>query len=88
MRRLTNGPYRNVRPRFSPDGGHIAFAGFREGRCRVFVMRADGSRRAAGRDRLGGDDYPRWHPDGKRLVVVSECSGRHDLYLVNAPVAP
>jgi len=31
------------------------------------------------------DDYPAWHPDGRRLVVVSERGGRHDLYLVDAP---
>ena len=28
------------------------------------------------------DDYPAWHPDGRRLVIVSERDGRHDLYLI------
>ena len=32
------------------------------------------------------DDYPAWHPDGERLIVVSERDGQHDLYLLH--VAP
>ena len=84
-KRLTNGPYRNIRPRFSPDGEQIAFTGFRDGRCRMFVMRVDGSGVRRVETESEGDDYPSWHPDGKRLVVVSEYGGRHDLYLVKAP---
>jgi Tol biopolymer transport system component len=85
VRRLTHGPFRHVRPRFSPNGDHIAFSGFQDGRCRVFVMRADGSRVRCVETKSEGDDYPSWHPDGKRLVVVSEVGGKHDLYLVHAP---
>ena len=32
------------------------------------------------------DDYATWHPDGKRLAVVSERSGKFDLYLVDVPI--
>jgi len=31
------------------------------------------------------DDYPAWHPDGERLVIVSERDGEYDLYLVDLP---
>jgi hypothetical protein len=49
-------------------------------------MRADGSGVRRVETASEGDDYPSWHPGGKGLVVVSEHSGRHDFYLVEAPL--
>ena len=31
------------------------------------------------------DDYQTWHPDGKRLAIVSERKGKFDLYMVKVP---
>src|SRR5262249_38137627 len=31
----------------------------------------------------GKDDYPVWHPDGKRILFVSERKGKYDLYLLD-----
>ena len=31
------------------------------------------------------DDYATWHPNGKQLLMVSERSGNHDLYLMDLP---
>jgi len=31
------------------------------------------------------DDYATWHPNGKQLLMVSERSGNHDLYLAGLP---
>jgi Tol biopolymer transport system component len=31
------------------------------------------------------DDYPAWHPDGKRLVYVAEQAGKFDLYMADVP---
>jgi Tol biopolymer transport system component len=48
-------------------------------------MNADGSEPRRVTDSPERDDYAEWHPDGKRLVIVSERDGKHDLYLVDAP---
>jgi len=31
------------------------------------------------------DDHPTWHPDGRRLLFVSDRDGGSDLYLVRVP---
>ena len=36
-------------------------------------------------ERHSWDDYAAWHPDGRRIVTVSERDGRFDLYLWDAP---
>lgn len=58
-------------PRFSPDGGRIAFQDWSAGTIDVWVMRADGSESRA----LTGDpahDYlPAWAPDGDLLSFAS-----------------
>ena len=48
------------------------------------VMNLDGSevRQVTDEER---DDYPTWHPDGKRLAIVSERKGKFDLYMVKVP---
>jgi Tol biopolymer transport system component len=51
-------------------------------------MNADGSgvRRAMDRH-TARDDFASWHPDGKRLVLVSDRGGRSELYLVEVAEA-
>jgi Tol biopolymer transport system component len=49
-------------------------------------MNADGSAPRRLRDHAGRDDYAAWHPDGQRLLVVSELAGKSDLYLVELTV--
>jgi TolB protein len=31
------------------------------------------------------DDYPAWHPNGRRIAYVSERDGKHDLYILDVP---
>jgi TolB protein len=83
VRRLTRSPYRDLRPRFSPDGRRIAFTSHRDGNAEIYVMNADGGSPRRLTDHAGRDDYPSWHPDGRRLVIVSQREGRHDLYLID-----
>ena len=51
----------------------------------VFVMDLSGKNVRRVTDNPERDDYPSWHPDGKRLVIVSERQGEHDLYVVDVP---
>jgi Tol biopolymer transport system component len=32
------------------------------------------------------DDFARWHPDGRRLLLISERAGEFDLYMMDAAV--
>ena len=72
----------NVEPRFSPDGGRIAFTSHRDGAATIYVMNADGTAQQPLPCHGERDDYPAWHPDGRRLVVVSQNGGQTDLYLI------
>ena len=48
-------------------------------------MNADGTRQLPVTRHPERDDFACWHPDGRRLVMVCERQGRHDLYLVDVP---
>jgi len=69
-RLLTNDPYRDRRPRFSPDGEQIAFYSNRGGHYEIWTIGRDGS----GLRQLTRDPqrrtarYPVWGPDGSRLL--------------------
>ena len=82
VRRLTNSPGQDIRPRFSPDGKRIAFTSHRDGNAEIYVMDSDGSNPRRITVTPDRDDYPEWFPDSHRIVYVSETGGRHDLYAV------
>ena len=84
-KRITHSPFQDIRPRFSPDGKHIAFVSHRDGNSEIYVISVDGTDLTRITHHSERDDYPEWHSDGKRLVIVSERDGRHDLYLVSVP---
>jgi Tol biopolymer transport system component len=77
-RALTNGGKGGVNggdtsPAFSPDGRWIAFersVDFDAGRAGLFIIRTDGTGlRRLTNDALGAG-YPRWSPDGKRILFT------------------
>jgi len=65
-------------PAVSPDGTTIAFVSDREGRPRIFLMGADGTRqrRLTTRSEQDVDEIePVWSPDGKALAYIVEGVG-------------
>ena len=58
-------------PRLSPDGRHLAFGSFYEGRNRFWVRRLD---RADGRilEDTTANDSPFWSPDGRTLAYFAD----------------
>jgi Tol biopolymer transport system component len=69
----TGGKGGDTAPTFSPDGRWIAFergVDFDAGKAGLFIVRTDGSglRRLA--DDAMGAGYPRWSPDGKRILFT------------------
>ena len=70
-RRLTNGPGYAIFPRFSPDGGQLAFTAQYDGNTEVYLMPAEGGTpkrltytATVGRDDLGRPHGPEQHRDG------------------------
>jgi Tol biopolymer transport system component/DNA-binding winged helix-turn-helix (wHTH) protein len=71
-----------VRPRYSPDGGRIAFQSNRSGRMEIWTTDAQG----ADPDPLtsfGGPltAAPSWCSDGRRIAFDSRASGTSDIYI-------
>ena len=87
--RLTDDPAGEFMPRWSPDGGLIAFV--REGELRagtyeaIYTMRPDGTnvRKISSGDR-GSDFWPCWSPDGSQVVFAAIREEDWGLWVVNA----
>jgi dipeptidyl aminopeptidase/acylaminoacyl peptidase len=70
-RRLTSGEKRDSDPKFSPDGGKLAFLSNRDGGSQIYVLDL------AGGDPAKASSFPaevnnfRWSPDGKWFVFTA-----------------
>ena len=75
--RFTAGPRRDTEPRWSPDGGRLAFISEREAKKKgqLYVMPADGGEPTPLTDLTNGVTNPLWAPDGTRLAFVSRVGG-------------
>lgn len=61
-------------------GGLIAFASDRAGAPQVFLMNVDGSEVRQFTNVSDGACQPAWSPDGQRILYISPCSGKKDIY--------
>ena len=79
---ITQGSMQLWFPDPSPDGEWLTAYSMGQQR-HIFIMRADGSEQ---RDLTPGDyryAWPRWSPDGKRIVFSSRRTGDYELWIVN-----
>ncbi len=73
-----------ISPRFSPDGGRLAYVSFEDKKPVVYVQSlADGARRKLAAFK-GSNSAPAWAPDGKRLAVVLTRDDASQIYLIDA----
>ncbi len=71
-RQFTTGARTNERPRWSPDGRHLAFISTRDGESQIWLMdMAGGEARKLTNISTGASDLV-WSPDGKHLLFTSE----------------
>jgi len=74
-RALTHGEGSNYRPRWSPDGNHVAFVSTRTGSEQLYVMNADGAGVTQLTHARAGIDYVNWSPDGTQIAYGSGAAG-------------
>lgn len=87
-RRLTDDPFRDRGPSWTPDGQRIGFYSDRGGSYQVWTIRPDGS----GLTRVtniseGSVNYPVWSPDGGKLALAI-LPGNWQLVDVDSPARP
>lgn len=70
-RPLTSGDHHDVSPRFSPDGGRLAFLSDREGSFQIYVLHLDDGRTERLTDLAEMPWGLAWSPDGKRLSFAA-----------------
>jgi dipeptidyl aminopeptidase/acylaminoacyl peptidase len=68
LRQLTDDSYRDMGPRWSPDGKLILFYSNQSGRYQVCTINADGSSRRQLTEAADEMWYSMWSPDGRRLA--------------------
>lgn len=61
--------------------GEIAFASVRNNTAQIYLVNADGNGSQVLTNELLGACQPAWSPDGKKLVYISPCAGKNDIYL-------
>jgi TolB protein len=62
VRQLTDTPYYDEDPAWSPDGKHIVFQSERNRNFEIYVMNADGSEQRPLTNHRGDDFWPSWGP--------------------------
>jgi hypothetical protein len=85
--RLTDYPWHDYSPTWSPDGKQIAFVSNRDDTLEIYTMNADGSSqtRLLKQEPVPEiwDRSPAWAPDGRRIAFESVRNGNYDIYIVN-----
>jgi Tol biopolymer transport system component len=92
LRRLTNDPYADLQPAWSPDGTRIAFAtdrfssdlnSLKIGPYRLATIDATSGAIAPLRAFTSGKNInPQWTPDGRALLFISDRDGTSNLYRI------
>ena len=83
--RLTDGPWSDIDPAFSPDGNRLAFASNRSGNWELYMMDFSSGEVTRLTDTPAYEGSPSWSPDGMWLVYESyvgdENSGNLELFI-------
>lgn len=71
-RRLTSGEKRDSDPKFSPDGGKVAFLSNRDGGSQIYLLDLTGGEPAKASSFPADVNGFRWSPDGKWFVFTAD----------------
>lgn len=93
-RRLTDGPWDDTSPRWSPDGSQIAFVSNRtddpdtNDNTDIFLVRPDGSGLRRLWDNPGPEDSPSWSHGGERIAFTTTKRANDYYQTIDLAVAP
>jgi TolB protein len=74
----------SIKPKFSPDGGKIAYLSYKDRYPFLYVLdRATGKSTPLSKN-VGLNAAPGWSPDGKRIAMVLSKDGNPEIYVKNA----
>ncbi|HEX5138449.1 MAG TPA: S41 family peptidase [Planctomycetota bacterium] len=84
-RQVTSGPGNDQWPRFSPDGGRIAYFSDKAGRNGndIYVVDLRTGATAQATNSPNDDFFQNWSPDGKRLVFTSDRTNNKEIWVVD-----
>ncbi|MCP4429156.1 MAG: hypothetical protein GY803_32115, partial [Chloroflexi bacterium] len=82
LRRLTNDPFEDTDPAYSPDGTKIAFASRRDNNWDVYILDLLSGEQTRLTNSPHYDGAPTWSPDGKRIAYESFHAGDFDIWQV------
>ena len=71
-----------ISPAWSPDGSHLAYVTFEQGRAVTYVQSLFTRQRFVLAAFPGSNSAPAWSPDGKQLAIVLTRDGESSIYLV------
>jgi len=74
----------NIHPRYSPDGGMIAFGSRRSGFREMWVCDSNASNQTQLTHLESASNKGNWSPDGRRLAFMSNAAGDWDIYVMSA----
>lgn len=81
---ITRGSKISTNPDISPDGQLIVFDSIGDTQEDLFVSQSDGSSIRQLTNDVHKDRGPRWSPDGKRISVLSDASGKYECWIMLA----
>jgi len=82
-RRLTDHPFSDTSPAWSPDGTQIAFVSSRARNRDIYIMNFDGSNLRQLTDQPADELNPVWSPDGTRIGFVLLGTNNAEIYQIN-----
>lgn len=83
VEQLTNSPFDDRVPSWSPNGDEIAFQSNRDGDYEIFIIDI-ATKNVRQVTSNGCNDYaPAWSPDGGRFAYYSDCDGNREIYVIN-----
>lgn len=81
-RRLTNTPFEDTDPAYSPDGSKLAYASRREGNWDVYVIDLRNGQETRLTTHPAYDGAPTWRPDSEAIAFESYRDGSLDIWQV------